>query len=247
MSEYIISLADIHIGVSDLYPSTKTFFKDYLSEKTPEFYVTTSIEDIETERELSKLQNEREGLPVQNYSDAYLETLAIHRKISTKMIDYDVVLLHGSAVALNGKAYIFTAMSGTGKTTHTRLWLNLFPDAYVLNGDKPFLRYKDGKTYACGSPWQGKEHYGTNEILPLEAICILERDKENSITPISFNNAIKTLLQQMHRPDGADGLIRALKICEKIGNSVKLYNLKCNMEPEAALVSRKAMLGVSNE
>ena len=98
---------------------------------------------------------------------------------AARLIDFDVLLFHGSVVAVDGQAFLFTAKSGTGKTTHTRLWLKQIPGCHVLNGDKPLLLFRNDGIYACGTPWQGKENYGTNEILPLKSICLFNRDIKN--------------------------------------------------------------------
>ena len=104
------------------------------------------------------------------------------------------------------------------------------------------MKIKDGKVFACGTPWQGKEQYGCNKILPLEAICVLERDCENSIAPIRLDQTLETLLRQIYLPRKTDNMLKVLHICDKLGNSVKLYHLKCNTEPQAAVVSSSAML-----
>ncbi len=247
MADYTISLAGIFIGISDLYPSTKRFFREYLCDASPQFFIIVRPEDIVYERKQAVLQNTREGLNIYCYKDWYLETLAIQRKIAERLFDLDIVLLHGSVIALEGKAYMFTAPSGTGKTTHMLRWLDLFPQAHVLNGDKPFLKVKANKTWACGTPWRGKEQYGENEILPLKAICTLEQGVTNQIRSISFDEAIGNLLGQMYRPEGSDKMIQTLRLCETMANSVKFYHLKCNMEQEAAIISSRAMLAVDND
>lgn len=144
---------------------------------------------------------------------------------------------------MDGKAYLFTAPSGTGKTTHTMLWLKQLPQAYVLNGDKPFLKVKpDGKILACGVPWRGKEKYGRNEILPLAAICILERSPDNHIQEITPEEASDTLIRQIHLPQGPLNRLKTIQMLDRISREVKLYKLGCNMEPEAAQVSIRAMI-----
>ena len=251
MTGFTISLAGIPIGVSAIYPSTRDFCADYLCDETPRVSVTITAEDIADEHSFSARQREAEKLPPRRFSAAYLETLALLRKISNCVLDENVVLFHGAAVAVNGRAYLFTAPSGTGKTTHVRLWLEQLSGTHIINGDKPFLLVEQATSspvvYVCGTPWQGKESYGVNEILPLEAICLLERSSDNHIEPISFADALDTLLRQTHIPDGPASMLKALKIVERIGQSVRLYRLGCNMEPEAARVSIGAMIGDRHE
>ena len=95
---------------------------------------------------------------------------------------------------------------------------------------------------ACATPWQGKEGFGCNEILPLEAICIVGRGEENHIERTSFDKILPLLLAQIYRSDEPSGMLNAVRICSEVANRVKLYSLSCNMEDEAAMVSSKAML-----
>ena len=244
MAVFTISLAGIPIGVSLCNTTFSDFFKDYLSSEAPLFSISASFPDIEYERLQSGKRREEDGLPPCSFSDASMALLAVLRKIANRIIDYNVLLFHSSVIAVDGKAFIFTAPSHTGKTTHTRLWLEQLPQAHVLNGDKPFLKVEsDGQVLACGTPWQGKEDYGVNEILPLMGICLLERDVTNHIEPISFNQAFGALLRQTHLPDDPVAKLKAIQLIGQTGKSVPLFRLGCNMNPEAARVSIHAMLG----
>lgn len=98
----------------------------------------------------------------------------------TELIKYNGILLHSSCVVVDDYAYVFSADSGTGKSTHTQLWLEHFGDrAYILNDDKPAIRLIDGKVYACGTPWSGKYDYSTPKIVELAGICFLQRSETN--------------------------------------------------------------------
>lgn len=246
MTEFTVSLAGVPMRIEALSPRVADFCRDYITSEKPLFTVSMTPEDIARERERSAREDELEGKPVRRFSDAYLETLAVYRRLAERMLDYDAVVFHGSVVALEGRAYLFTARSGTGKTTHTRLWLKNIPGSYVLNGDKPMLRLDGARVLACGTPWMGKERLGCRGILPLEAICLLERDEKNRIEPISFHEAMAGLIQQTHRPEGGDAFVKTLSLIGKLGGCVRLYRLGCNMEDEAALVSWRGMTGGEN-
>ena len=244
MADFTISLAGVPIRISSLHDTTRDFCSDYLCNAEPQLSIEISPADIARERIQSARQRERDGLPPRETSEQYLEILALLRRIANRIVDENVVLFHGSAVAVDGKAYLFTAPSGTGKTTHTRLWLEQLPQAHVLNGDKPFLRLDpNGTASACGTPWRGKERYGCNEILPLAAICLLKRSEENHIAPITSRDALDALMRQTHIPNDATAMLKAIQLIGKIGEGVRLYRLDCNMEPEAARVSIGAMIG----
>jgi hypothetical protein len=191
--------------------------------------------DIEFERGKSA------SVTVCKFSDAYLETLAVYRKIVERLLDYDVLLFHGSAVAVDGQAYLFAATSGTGKTTHTNLWTKNIPKAYVVNGDKPLLKINDDGVTVYGTPWQGKENYGRNISVPLKAVCQLERSDTNHIEPITIKESLPMLFQQSYRPNDIDSMNKTIELINKLGMNTKLYRLGCNMQDEAAFVAYEGM------
>jgi len=145
-------------------------------------------------------------------------------------------------------AYLFTAKSGTGKSTHTRLWREMLGDrAVMVNDDKPFLRVMPDGIRAYGSPWNGKHGLGNNIDVPLKAICILERGEQNEIQQISANEAVSMLLQQSNRPQQSALLPKYLELLECIANKTAFYRLKCNMDPEAAQIAYQTMSGYVKE
>ena len=168
----------------------------------------------------------------------YLETLAIYRKIATKMLDYDIFLFHGSVIAVDGIGYLFTAKSGTGKSTHAGLWRKLFGErAVMINDDKPLIKITDQSVLAYGTPWDGKHHLSSNTGVPLKALCILTRSEINEITAVEKRDIMPILCQQTYRPSEPTALMKTLSLVDRLGKNVKLYRLSCNMEPEAAQVA----------
>ena len=158
-----------------------------------------------------------------------------------KLLTFDGMLLHSSAVVRDGKAYLFTAACGTGKSTHTHLWLENFPDAYILNDDKPALRLEEEQFYAYGTPWSGKYDISKNIRVPLAGICVLYRGTENKIEHYREKNALHAILEQTMRPNNPQLLGQLLELLDKLLLQVPIWRLECNMEPEAALVSYRAM------
>jgi hypothetical protein len=147
-NEIYIRLADKIIKINPLYAYLKEYCRDYLITDTkelknglkPDFEIEVSKKDILYEREKSAREDELLGMPIRKFNDAYLETLAVYRKIAEKLLDYDTLLFHGSLIAVDGEGYLFTAKSGTGKSTHTKLWREYFGDrAVMVNDDKPLL------------------------------------------------------------------------------------------------------------
>lgn len=242
MNIFFIKLANHTFSISTLYPSTREYCKEYLTEEPGEFAIAISQADIDFEREKCIREEQVEGIAHREFSDAYLEVIAVQRKVTQVLLDRDVLLFHGSVVAVDGEGYLFTAKSGTGKSTHTRLWRQLLGEkAVMVNDDKPFLRFEGGKIYAHGSPWNGKHRLGSNLCVPLRAICLLERGQENRIRLIEAREALLMLLQQSSRPADPAKMPKYMDLISALAEAAAFYRLQCNMDPEAAQVAWEAM------
>ena len=221
---------------------------EFISENKAYHSIIITSEDIVFEREKAIREAELEGLPSREYSEAYLETIALQRKITEILFDHDTLLFHGSVIAVDGQAYLFTAKSGTGKSTHTRFWREVFGDrAIMVNDDKPFLRITQEGVIAYGSPWNGKHGLGNNIHVPLKAICILERGEENRIQPITPQEALPMLMQQSQRPQNRKNLLKYMELVDQLSQKTEFYRMSCNMDPEAAVVAYEAMSGKRKE
>ncbi len=237
-------LAEKNIRISSVYPAVHGMCRDYRALGEADFEVVTDGADIAFEREKSAREDRAEGLPIRQYEEPYLETLAVYRKIAEKMPEYNTVLFHGSCIAVDGAAHLFTAKSGTGKSTHARLWREYLGErAFMVNDDKPLIRVQDGQALVFGTPWDGKHHLSRNTAVPLKALCILQRAARNTIAPVSAAESLPMLLQQVYRPADAAALIKTLALVESLAASVSLWRLGCNMDIEAAQIAYNAMKG----
>ena len=240
----IYRFADVNIEIHALHPEVFTMCEPYRVEGVPDFAVSTTQRDIEYERAGSARADEFAALPPRHCSDGFLETLAVYRGIAEKLPEYDGFLIHGSCVAVDGGAYLFTAKSGTGKSTHTRLWRELLGErARMVNDDKPLIRMTQNEAVAYGTPWDGKHHLSQNTAVPLRAVCVLERAGENYIHQITPSQALPMLLQQIYRPMNEDSMRRTLQLIDRLTECVKLYRLGCNMDISAAELSYNTMKG----
>ena len=122
MNTFQIQLAGKIIELSAQYPYLLTYCSEYLVTGTPDLSIAVQSADIAFEREKSRREDLREGIPVREFSDDCLEATAAYRKIANALLAYDILVFHGSVVAVDGVGYLFTAKSGTGKSTHTALW-----------------------------------------------------------------------------------------------------------------------------
>ncbi len=242
MYNVIVSLADVNIAVNCLFSETVNFLKDYTVDAEPDFSVSVSEEDIEYEREKSASEDRFEGKAVRSFSDKYLETLSVYRKISELMPAYGVFLFHGSVISVDNEAYLFTAKSGTGKSTHTRLWREHFGDrAFMVNDDKPLIKVTDDGAFVYGTPWNGKHRLSKNVCVRLKALAVLHRGTENTIEQTSAVKVKPMLIQQAYRSKNPAVLIRILSLLDEFSKKIELYDLYCNMEPEACEVAYKGM------
>ena len=238
--------AERTIEIRATHPDIYALCADYRRDGAADFAVSTTQSDIDFEREKSAWEDVLEGISPRQFSDAYLETLAVYRKIAERLPGYDTFLFHGSCVAVDGAGYLFTAKSGTGKSTHTRLWRELLGNkAVMVNDDKPLIRITDEEAIVYGTPWDGKHHLSNNIAVPLKAVCILERSAENHIREITPSEALPMLLQQVYRPMNAAAMVRTLNLIDCLAGRVKLYRLGCNMNIEAAKVAYETMRGTT--
>lgn len=204
--------------------------------------IKTTQDDIENER---KRTNEYDIIKQSTgdiLDDGQLESLAIYRKFCDIIYENDCILMHGCAVSAYGKAYLFLADSGVGKSTHAKLWLYKFGNrAEIINGNNPVIKIENGCVNVYGTPWCGKEGLNKNVCIPLQAICILNRDRQNHIEEISENDAYAEILRQCYDSSYKNSLINIRSTLRRVFKSVHLYSLGCNMEASAAIVAYEGM------
>ena len=231
-----IGLADKAVEIECLSRQVFYMCKDYLTKfDEPDILIEQCTRaEIEYERKQAAVTSLKEHSMYMKFSDAYLETLAVYRKICDALIDYDTILIHSAAVAVGDKCWLFLAPSGTGKTTHIRNWLSEIEGAFVVNGDKPLVNV--AKKVVYGTPWCGKEGMNTNTTVPLAGLVILERGEENTIESIPFSDAVPSLLRQVYRPDDGAAMAKVLEHIDAL-KDVPTYRLRCNMDKESALVA----------
>lgn len=239
--DYIVADVTGQSGIADgdtEYTSSEV--GDITTESVTRIRITQS--DIDFEREKSAREDIKEGIPIRHFSDAYLETLAVYRKIADYLLSCDTLLFHGSVIAVDGEGYLFTAKSGTGKSTHTRLWREYFGErAVMVNDDKPLLHITDSGVTAYGTPWDGKHRLSTNIAVPLKGICILTRDTTNHIEQAEPHAAYPMIVQQTNRSLTVDGMKQTLSLIDSMLNVVPVYRLGCNMDIEAARMAYEGM------
>lgn len=175
----------------------------------------------------------------------YLAYLCIHEKLSVRMAAFGRFLMHGAVIACRGRGYMFTAPSGTGKSTHIRLWQeHLGASVEVVNGDKPFLSVEPaGGVRVWGTPWAGKERWQKNTGVPLCGLCLLERGTENTIERIAPESALAPLFAQTFHAENGETEWQTLGFLDALLRAVPVYRLACDMSEDAVRCSYEALTG----
>ena len=235
MADFYIELAEKTVNIQSSSPFAEKFCADYLTQKTDA--------DIFAKAERDEVLREIEEAEVRTTFD-YAEILCIYRHIAEKLPLFDRFVMHGAAVKCGESAYIFTAPSGTGKTTHLRLWQEYLGDSVcVINGDKPILKIENGEVAAYGTAWAGKERLGNNTSAPLKAICILKRGKENKIYKVDPKEYFAVLLNQIYLPKNEEAARKNLELFSKLVDLVPVYVLECDISEDAVKTSFEALSG----
>ena len=171
---------------------------------------------------------------------AYMESA---RQFCSALLNWNGLYLHASAVELDGKAYLFSGDCGVGKSTHTKLWQQVFGDkAQVINDDKPALRCLEGVWYAYGTPWCGKDHINRNRKVPVAGICFLKQSDHNAIRRLTPAEVIGRIMSQtIFRFGSVDRLDLMLGNLDKLIETIPVYELENKPEPEAARLSYEIM------
>lgn len=197
--------------------------------------------DFKIEAEESRMEILQRRSPVLNI--AQREYICTAAAFYNNLLRFNGLMIHSSCISYGEKAYLFTADSGTGKSTHTSLWNEYIEGIGFINDDKPAVRLIDGEFFACGTPWSGKTDLSSNVGLPIGGIALLKRGKTNSITPASAKVAVLSLLKQTHLPpfnEGTDSLARLLDLLVR---STPIYDFACDISEDAVKTSFEAMTG----
>lgn len=172
--------------------------------------------------------------------DAASEYASLARSFYEQLLGFDGFLLHASVVELEGKAYAFSAPSGTGKSTHASFWEREH-GASVINDDKPAIRLIDGTFCACGTPFSGKHDKSRPVCVPLAGVVFLHRAAQTTVQKMPLSKALWSLLDQTLRPKTARDYERLLTLLEEMLRQVPVYAAGVTNDPAAARIVRAAL------
>ena len=231
-----IQVADLVVAIVHEHAHLSKQCAAYVTDLPADFTVTVSPEMIARERASSEESA---------VGDGYCESIAAYREIARRLPEFNAVLLHAAVIEVGGRAFAFTARSGTGKSTHIRLWRRVYGERVgIVNGDKPILRFgSDGLLRAYGTPWAGKEGWHRNIGVPLSAIVVLERGAVDEIRDLSKGDAVSHLLSQILLGEEPTETLAALGMLDRVLSAVDTKILYCTPTEEAARVAYAALVG----
>lgn len=220
----IYNIAGINVKMEIRYEPLKSQAKLYENPSCENYDVDLSFSD----EALKQFHEKYNRLSI---GDA--EYMYFGSKYYSYLITRGGLLLHSSCVVYNGYSYLFSAPSGTGKSTHTQLWLKKFEDAKILNDDKPAILIEEDGIYAYGTPFSGKTDLNLNEKYPIKGIIFLNRGETNSICEMDVKKAIYSILSQTVRPTVSSYMDKVLDYIDTIVNNIPIYELYCNISLDA--------------
>lgn len=236
MYKGIYEFANIKVEINSLYEYIHKMCAKYKisNNEDVKYVINITEDDIKRENEKSK------GQEYIDFPLYYLETLAVYRKFLAFSIFENVFLFHSSSFMIDGKAYIITAPSGTGKSTHARFLSEVYKERFVcINDDKPLIRYENDEFMVYGTPWNGKHGLDNNVCYPLKAIFVLNRGEVDSVDKMIESVAFNFIFSQVHKPTGKDEMKLIINLLSKMAHSIPCYLLKATNRIEATEASRK--------
>jgi len=235
MYQFFIELAELRFLIKCRYEYCYQLCKDYLVDGNEyDFEIYVSDEMLNQECALSP-----------EYDAGYIESLGVYRLIAESVPMKKRFLMHGAVITFEDQGYMFTALSGTGKTTHIRLWKKyLKKHVDIVNGDKPLL-YCHQDVYAYGTPWCGKEGWQKNRKAKLNGICFIQRGSVNCIRRLEMVEVVSLLMKQVYLSKDKEVMFLILECIDFLLKKVPFYLLECDMSKEAVRCSFEGLTGLS--
>lgn len=236
---FSVRIAGLTIDFAHRYEYVRRLCRDYRtsSDSAPDISVRATEEQIEAER-----RNAETDLPAD-----YAESLCLFRSLAEQIPLTGRAVFHGAAIEYQGKGYLFTAPSGTGKSTHIALWRRVIGDAVgIVNGDKPILRLTEDGVEVCSTPWAGKENWQRNVSVPLGALCLLERGETDRIRHVDPSQVIDRLMAQIYLPRDSAAAAATLDLMDALISRVPIYLLACTPTRQAVEAAFPALTGRSD-
>lgn len=233
MINFKIEIANIVLEINAFNESTKRYCGDFLSNKEPQYAITMTQEDLENEKHINE-----DGKVYANE-----EISALYRKIADLFIERNILVMHGSSFKVGNNAFIVTARSGVGKSTHVNLLKEyLGKDFEYINDDKPLLKVED-ELVLFSSPWNGKERRGNNTSAPLRSVIFLNRGLTNTYKKLDNNADVYfRLLSQIYLPRDKAKREKALSLIDILLKRISFYEINVNTDISSAEMTSERII-----
>ncbi|MDD6735571.1 MAG: hypothetical protein PUE13_04575 [Clostridiales bacterium] len=236
--KFYIRLAGLTVEMNSRFEFSRQFCRDYITKipkKGADIIASVTWEQVEAD--IRRAQE-----PV---TEEFAEVACLYRSIAEQLPKFGCFVFHGAAISYGGKGYLFTAPSGTGKTTHICLWRKFLGDKVdIINGDKPIIRTENSGVLICSAPWAGKEQWQKNRALPLGAICFLNRGTDNLCVRQEPARILSEVMHQVYLPKNQQSVGLTLDCIDKMMSEVPIYRLTCDISEDAVKSAFEAMTGM---
>ncbi len=232
----IYKIADLFVEMTPCHNRLKKYAEKYLytGNETPE-----NVMKVEISEDILKMKNEEHSY----LSAEECEYIFFGACFAARLLKYNGFVLHSSAIAYEGNAYLFSADSGTGKSTHTHFWQDVFGKDNVtyINDDKPAIREINGVFHAAGTPFSGKSNLSKNIVVPLKAVCFIHRSEQNEIKRLTPSEAMELLFGQILRPSKPQSINLLFEILDSFFKKVPVYSLGVTYSSDSAKFAYEAL------
>lgn len=233
MITFNIKVANKILGITAFKETTKRYCVDFLTEEKPDYEIVLTEEDLKNESANS------------NNGQVYVneEISALYRKIADLFVEDNIVVFHSSAICVSGGAFLITARSGVGKSTHARNLKEFIGEEFkYINDDKPLIKVGDDIT-VFSTPWNGKERRGSDISAPLKAVLFLNRGETNTYRKIDNKEEIYIkMLSQIYLPKEKAKREKALKVADNLLKNVNFYEINVTKDIESAKMTYEEII-----
>lgn len=232
-------IADLCIKINPIYEKTRQRLAPYLtSDSDIDLEITVTESEIAEKKSMSEI-----AFPESEHES----TIILTKLCSNLLQNYNGFFFHSSSLMLDGEGYVFTAPSGTGKSTHTALWRKHFGNKVTMvNDDKPLIRQIGKDFYIYGTPWMGKSNIGNNIKSSVKAVFILKRGEQNIAKRVSIREVFKEILEATVIYTDKTMMSNLLSLLDEFFSKVPIYLLYCNISDEAVLTAYNAVNNQNN-
>ncbi len=228
MKHFKILVAGLYVSISARYALSYDICRPYLTDRP--------WSDITLYAKPAEIAAKKKSMPIP-LTDEQAECIVLSDQLSLKLLPFDAFVMHAAVVRAKDRTYAFCAPRGVGKSTHVRAWKSAFGEenVTVINGDKPIIRReKDGRFYAWGTPFCGKELWGGPYGAPLDSITFIDRGETDYVRPVTEREYLDRLIGQVVFAADARSMSRGAALLADFMRATPAAYAECTMHASAA-------------